>query len=308
MFNSSLQRSQNRDSVRAKFDAINADKQDFSAIYNQPDPRGYFAKLGAHDYRIPDEALPIFARLVDVLGGGRSAPRLLDLGCSYGINAAAIRYGLTMAELRAHYTHPDMAALGAAQMAARDRAMLAERRVQRDVRIVGLDVAPRAINYARVTGLLDDGIVADLETQPLKTDAADIVSGTDLVISTGCIGYVGARTLRQIVGAVDGDSPWIASFVLRMFPFAPVADALEAHGLVTEKLPHRTFRQRRFASAAERTKILGQLEAKGIDTMPAESDGYLHAEFFLTRPAESVRALPLAKLLGPLAGGAPRAV
>ncbi|MCW5772078.1 MAG: hypothetical protein KIT16_10620 [Rhodospirillaceae bacterium] len=308
MFNSSLDRSSDRDSVRAKFDAINADKQDFSVIYNQPDPRGYFAKLGALDYRIPEEALPIFARLVDVLGGGRNAPRLLDLGCSYGINAAAIRYGFTMAELRAHYTDPEMAALGSAQVAARDHALFAARRSLRDVRIVGLDIAPRAISYARVTGLLDDGIVADLETQALKPAAADAIAGTDLIISTGCIGYIGARSLRQIVGAIDGESPWIASFVLRMFPFAPIADALEAQGLVTEKLEGRTFRQRRFAGAAERNKILGQLAAKGISADGVESDGYLHAEFFLTRPAESVRALPLARLLGPLAGPAPRTV
>jgi hypothetical protein len=297
----SLDRTSKRDTVRAKFDAINADKQDFSAIYNQPDPRAYFAKLGVHDYRIPEEALPIFSRLIDVLGGGRAAPRLIDLGCSYGINAAAIRYGITTAELRDRYMAPDMAALGPPDVAARDRAMFEARPAQRDVRIVGLDVAPRAIAYGRATGLLDDGVVADLESQPLKPAAADAIANTDMIISTGCIGYVGVRTLRQIVEAIDGEGPWIASFVLRMFPFQPIAQALEVHGLVTEKLPEKTFRQRRFASAAERSKLLTQLAEKGIRTEGVESDGYLHAEFFLTRPASSVRALPLNKLLGPLA-------
>src|SRR3546814_7778219 len=81
-----------RMSATEDFSSINRSKADFSAIYVQPDPRAYFRTLGALGYVIPHLARPVFDQLIEARqrakGGGPIT--VLDLGCSYGVNAAQI--------------------------------------------------------------------------------------------------------------------------------------------------------------------------------------------------------------------------
>src|SRR5690606_11532367 len=124
-----------------------------------------------------------------------------------------------------------------------------------------------------------------------------LIRSADLVASTGCVGYVTERSFGHILEAsADAAPPWIASFVLRMFPYDAIARTLEDAGYVTERLDGVAFTQRRFASADERRHVIAAVESMGRDPAGLEAEGRQCAEFFLSRPAAEAAACPLADL------------
>ena len=108
----------------------------------------------------------------------------------------------------------------------------------------------------------------------------------DLVISTGCVGYVTERTITGVANAHGERRPWMAHFVLRMFPFDPVAESLARLGYETVQLDH-AFRQRRFVSAEEQSLVLDTLSRVGVDPRGLEADGWLYAQLYVSRPRVS---------------------
>ena len=283
------------------YDELNDGKATFDNVYNHPDPRAYFATLGRLGYCIPEQARPVFETLIGALKEerGTEVPTVVDIGCSYGVNAALIKYDLSIDELYARYAQPQLARLDTGTLLKRDAEFFARQVVRTDVNVVGVDCAEKAVDYAAATGLLDAGVVADLESQLPSPEAAEQLAPADLVISTGCVGYVTDTTFERILSetADQPPLPWVASFVLRMFSYEPIAAALADRGLVTEKLDGATFLQRRFESADEKEHVLRQLEALGVDPAGKEENGFYHAEFFLSRPAKEVAARPLPSIL-----------
>lgn len=258
-------------------------KASFDHIYDRPDPREYYARMSALDYRIPELAKPFFEQQIrEYRAATRTpAPTVLDIGCSYGVNAALLRLDVTIDELSEHYRAGD--AVGRAAMVARDRARLAQGDACSDVRFIGMDAARPALDYAREAGLLHDIVHADLESADPTEEQRALLASADIVISTGCIGYVTEKTLVRIATAHPARRPWMAHFVLRMFDFAPIAEEFAALGYRTERVPG-LFEQRRFASDDERAQVLNALFDKGIDTAGQESDGRLYAALYLSRP------------------------
>ncbi|MEQ8246137.1 MAG: class I SAM-dependent methyltransferase [Alphaproteobacteria bacterium] len=289
----------NPKSKKIDFAEVNEGKSDFDTIYNAPDPRGYCRTLSKLDYRIPAEAKPIFRSLIHALkADGHDPVRLVDIGCSYGINAALLKYGMNLGAFFDRYTEAGDRAAPASDMLRRESAFFDNRSDDGNVEIVGIDVAERALDFAGTVGLLDETISHNLEDTPLDEGDRDLIAGAHLVISTGCVGYVTEKTFRRVIDAAarGGPAPYVASFVLRMFPYTPIANALAGYGLVTEKLQDITFRQRRFENADERDHVLDQLRARGIAS-DLEEDGYYHAEFFLSRPAAEAKKRPLGYLI-----------
>ena len=87
----------------ADFEDINEAKANMDYIYNQSDPRAYFRELKKLDYAIPEVAKPIFQKLITALQRRRNdTVHVLDLGCSYGVNAALLKHDLSMDELYDH--------------------------------------------------------------------------------------------------------------------------------------------------------------------------------------------------------------
>ena len=82
-------------------------KAAFDDIYAQPDPRAYFGTLRKLDYRIPHLAKPHFERLIAQLRDGAATVSVLDIGCSYGINAALLRCDAGLDELYDRYCGVD---------------------------------------------------------------------------------------------------------------------------------------------------------------------------------------------------------
>ncbi|MFQ3457625.1 class I SAM-dependent methyltransferase [Bradyrhizobium sp. UFLA01-814] len=275
------------------FSRINQSKAVFDDIYALDDPRAYFSVLGDLDYMIPDVAEPVVRQILAAKVSETGVkPTVLDVGCSYGINAAVHRFPLTFGGLRHRYARREMRAIGSETLVRLDRNFYAAWPDVGLARFIGLDVSAPAIRYATGVGLLEQGIVADLETEALSADGADLIRSADVIMSTGCIGYVTEKTFSKILDATE-KRPWIISFVLRMFPFDSLAATFEKRGLVTERLTGATFIQRRFRDAEEFESCLASLAALGVDATGLESEGLFHADLMLSRPEADARAAPL---------------
>ncbi|MGH9087209.1 MAG: hypothetical protein ACRDYZ_03730 [Acidimicrobiales bacterium] len=274
-------------------------KADFSGIYNEADPRAYFRTLGALSYEIPRHGPPVFERLLDVMGG-REGKTVLDVCCSYGVNAAVLNHKIDLEELDEHYA--GAGEIDASSLQEIDREWFAARRRADAVRTVGLDVAESAVRYATSVGLLDRGVVADLERESVGDDDLEALASADLVTVTGGIGYIGERTLRTVAEAAGDAAPWIAVLSLRWLDFEPIAESLHEIGLVTEGVPTYCVPQRRFADDGERQAALDGLHQRGLDpSAELQSDAHF-AELFVVRPPEAVREVPIDEVVRPLAG------
>ena len=275
-----------------------AAKADFSAIYDQLDPRAYYRTLMPLDYQIPQQALALLDRVVEVSAEGGRPRTMLDVCSSYGVNAALLRNDVTLSELGERYLglNDDVTA---AQVAAGDRALLAGRSRGTSRTVYGLDAAPNAIAYAKQAGLVDDGWAADLESGTAPQALVTALGDVSLIVCTGGVGYVGVPTFETLVGLVgDPADLWLAVFVLRVFDYGDIAEMLAEHGLVTERVEGRTFLQRRFADADEQAAAIVDVRSRGLDPAGKEADGWFHADCFVTRPAAAAASTTLADLLG----------
>jgi hypothetical protein len=275
--------------VSHKFVSINSTKANFDDIYVKDDPRSYFSVLGALDYMIPDVAAPVVRQILGAFAKryGRK-PRVLDVGSSYGINAAVHRFPVNFAGLRRRYAGHEMAALTPAEVADLDRSYYASWPDKGLATFVGLDASEPAIRYSKNVGLIEDGIVANLEEEPLTAEAKDTLNDVDIVLSTGAVGYVSDKTFGAILDAVPR-SVWVVSFVLRMFPYDRLATLFGERGLVTEHLQSALFAQRRFIDLEEFESCLNHVADDGLDSRGLEARGLLQASLFVSRPASDVR-------------------
>ena len=279
-------------------------KANFDGVYDLPDPRGYFQALGALDYRAPEHGRRVFSALLALIGEDESRSKVLDLCCSYGVNAALLKHDLTLDDLYARYASAEIADLSAGELATADARFYAGPKVHASPQVVGTDLAANAVSYALRAGLLDDGTSENLEEGEPSEALRRAARGARLVTVTGGVGYVWERTFERALSCViDGpagggqNSPWVAAFAVRFVDYAPIAAVLERHGLVTEKLSVRTFPQRRFENDGERDHVLRELAAAGIDPAGKEDSGWYHADFYLSRTAAEA-AVPLDELLG----------
>ncbi len=122
------------------FDEINEAKISMDHIYDQPDPRAYFRELKKLDYVIPDSAKLIFQALISRLKRRRcSAVHVLDLGCSYGVNAAILKYDQTMPELYEQWGKDNLAGATHGEVAKYGKHLYSAIKEPEDVTVIGLD-------------------------------------------------------------------------------------------------------------------------------------------------------------------------
>jgi SAM-dependent methyltransferase len=281
------------------FEVINEAKANLDHIYNEPDPRAYFRELHKLRYAIPGAAKPIFQKLISHLKLRRNnSVHILDLGCSYGVNAALLKHDLSMAALYEHWGQEGLAEAASEEIAASDRRFFGDLEQDESISVIGLDQAESAVAFAGEAGLLDEGLAVNLEAGPLPESATENLAQVDLVTSTGCVGYVTEKSFERLLPALTQDrAPWMGNFVLRLFPFDSIEETLKDWDYVTEKLEGRTFVQRDFVSAREQQEVLEQLRGRGLDPSGKESEGHLMAEFFLSRPVNEAAEAPIGRLL-----------
>ena len=106
------------------------------------------------------------------------------------------------------------------------------------------------------------------------------------MVSTGCVGYVTERTIARLASLPGGRRPVMAHFVLRMFSYEPIAARLADLGYETVGV-EGLFKQRRFVSGQEQAQILDAVAANGVEPHELETEGWLCAQLYLSRPAEN---------------------
>lgn len=273
-------------------------KANFTDIYHQPDPRDYVATLGDLDYQVTQLAAPTITSVLEASGSVGQPRTVLDVCCSYGINGALLRHGVSLEETRARYDEPEMAELGPADLIAADRDFYDRQLLRPDLTFLGLDISEPAIDYATQAGLHVGGWAENLETDDPSTALAAGLSDVDLVVCTGGVGYIGPDTFGRILDAVEApEKTWLVVFVLRVFSYDAVADKLATYGLVTEQVPGRTIRQRRFADQDEYEAANHDVRQRGLDPTGLEATGWYYADCFLSRPAAQAAATPVQQVL-----------
>lgn len=261
-------------------------KADFSSMYTSPDPRAYFEALMPLGYQIPEHGTRFVDSLLAALPPHEQPSTVLDVCCSYGINAALMGTTLTLAQLGAHYLADGVAGLPAGAAITRDRDFFARHARTRRPRLLGLDASRPAIDHALRAGLLDDGWCDDLEHEDPSPSLRAGLRGVDVVVCTGGVGYVGVPTFDRILSAMSvRKHTRVVCFVLRSIDYAPIAAALERHGLLTEVGLAHPVRQRRFADEPERSATLRAVRARGLDPTGLEEEGWHYANCYISRPA-----------------------
>lgn len=271
----------------------------FDEIYDRPDPRAFYRELGALEYQTPHHAQGIFHRLVEARAhqtGSAGPVTVLDICCSYGINAALLNHDLTLRDLYAHYTSPRAAALTTAELIEWDKAYYAAHRRPDAAQVIGLDMATNAIAYARAVGLLDEGFAENLETAPPSSALFRAARSTQLITVTGGASFLSPRTFQPLLAGAR-EPVWVAAFVLRTGSYQAIADGLIPYGLITEKTTTHTFPQRRFTSAHEQQYAVDAVTAAGENPHGKEADGYFHTALYLSRPSGHATSLPLTALV-----------
>ena len=288
---------QERDTLHQK-----SGKANFELVYDLEDPREYFNVLGEFDYCVPQHGQLVFGELARARRGGDESRKLgvVDVCCSYGINAALLKHETTLDDLYDRYRSEELSGLSGEELAEADTAFYGERRRRTAPNVVGVDVARNAVAYGVRSGLLDAGFAENLEEDEPTDELGHAVAGADLLTITGGVGYVSEltfeRLLERMMDGSEGRAPWVAAFALRWVSYENISDALSKYGLVTEKLEGHTFTQRRFTDTEEREYVLEELAEMDIDPTGKEDTGWYHADFYLSRPAEDSR-IPAEKLL-----------
>lgn len=277
---------------------VNQVKANFDDVYQAPTPHAYFETMDQLEYAIGQEARPFFLSTVALMRRqlGKEIPiRMLDLGCSYGVGSALVKYGFSFGEIADFFsTHPDS---NYGRCIKETREWLAENKPAQPIACIGTDSSAEAIKFGAESGLLDDGIAHDLESDPrLSPEECSLMQKCNLLICTGAIGYVGERTLDAILQQLGKDTPrphgpYIVVTILRMFSPSLVAKTFATHGYSFLPVPGVHLRQRRFRDEMEQTDAIKQIRARGLDPGPLEEDGYHYADLFVGAPESDLPAL-----------------
>lgn len=269
------------------YQVINKTKANFDDVYQSPTPHAYFATMNRLEYAIGQEARPYFLAATVLLRRqlpAASLIRMLDLGCSYGVGSALVKYGFSFAEIADFFSHHSE---DYQDSVADTRDWLKDNGDAQALTCVGADSSAEAIKFASAAGLLDAGIAQDMEQdQRLNPRDCALMQKCNLLISTGAIGYVGERTLDTILQQLgkQGASlhgPYTVVTILRMFDPAPVTKTFAAHGYQFAPVPGVHLRQRRFHDDAEQAETMQLARHRGLEVDELEGQGYLYADLFV---------------------------
>jgi hypothetical protein len=268
-------------------EGVTGGKSRFDDIYDRPDPRTYFRRLAPLEYEIPHHAQPVFRQAAAeraALDDGRpGTPAVLDVCCSYGINAALLNHEVTLAEMYERYTSPACERMSTAQLAAWDKQFYGERRRPEAVPVFGLDVSGPAVDYALEVGLLDAAFTDDLEQGSPGPALRRALAEVGLVTLTGGGSYITDRTFTALLDGARRPV-WVSAFVLRTVSYHPIVRTLAAHGLSTTVEVSRTYPQRRFTDEREQEFAVAAVRALGGDPAGREEAGRFHSLHYESRP------------------------
>jgi hypothetical protein len=266
-------------------------KADFYDIYQASTPHAYLREMRRLGYQIGEQARPYCIAAARLIACEAPAwpVQMLDVGCSYGLGSAFIQFGCSFEELISFFEF--RAPRGYYECTAATRSWLHVVAPAFNMRAVGLDASKPAIRFALDAGLLDAGISRNLECDDLNDEEQAWLSGCNLLVCTGAIGYVGKSTFRRILqhlgrGHPSQFGPLVVMTVLRMFDPSEVAQAFEEAGYTFERLANVSLPQRAFANQQERRDIIDKVRSRGLDITGLEERDVLCADLCIASPKD----------------------
>ena len=259
-------------------------KTDFTDIYTQKFPNEYLKEMKRLDYLIPDKTKPLYLSLAKQLYRKLSRTiKILDIGSSYGINSSLMKYGLSMSDLNDFFSKEPT----------KEQSIRFFDNIESDdtLSFYQIDISEPALKFSEDVHLCKKGICVNLETDTLSIKD---VPQFDMIIATGCIGYIGYKAFSNIFELIkkqhsDNNSstkkdPLFAFSVLRIFDMEKIKKTFDSWGYSVIKSDIKPIRQRKFSNSDEKQKTITLLHSMGIDTERLEDDGHFYADFYIANP------------------------
>lgn len=281
---------------------INQKKLDFNHVYNLRDPKNYYELITQYEYELPERAKPYLMKVINAYRNSESVNslKILDIGCSYGVNSSILKFGKSLAQIHQHYTDLTRHQLTEYSRIKIDSTWLYKSILDEYLQFIGLDTAEQAVNYAVEVQLIKKGIVTNLEKLPLLPEDYASLQDINLLISTGCIGYITEVTFDKILSAVrDINKLWGAVFVLKMFDLSELQKTLAKYNLVLVQTGV-IVKQRKFSSTDEKESMIHFIKKRGLSAEKEKESDNLLAQLFLILPASIMTKPPIKMLLDDL--------
>ena len=276
-------------------------KKKFTDIYTQNSPYEYLNEMRNLRYRIPDATKPFYKSLVEQLYQKLNRPiNILDLGSSYGINSALLTFDLTMSDLDNFFLKNEKPPT--IKQAKQFFAQQPHRNSK--LNFYNIDISAQALKFSEEAGLCKGSLCVNLEND--NPNMPEEFFPIDLVIATGCVGYIGYRSfgrlfeiLNEYQAKVESTqkspriTPIFAFSILRIFPIDKITRAFDYYGLALKKSEMEPICQRRFVNEDEMQQTISLLQDSGIATSNLEEMGSFFADFYVGCPIEKKQELSL---------------
>ena len=263
-------------------------KKDFTDIYTQESPCGYLKEMDRLGYSISDSTKPLYNTIIEQLENTLSRPvNILDLGSTYGINSALMKYNLTMTELNNFF-------LSGTEPTKKETKQFYEKcRNNDNMCFYQIDISNEALKFSEEMDLCEKGMNVNLDDE--KLELLESLPKIDVVIATGCIGYIGymafvnllkvikSRQINSRESKTEYNSPIFAFSVLRMFDMDDIEKAFETYNYSIVKSDIKPIIQRRFSDDKEKEETISILHGMGINTKEYEDDGNFYADFYIAK-------------------------
>lgn len=261
-------------------------KKDFTNIYIQETPTPYLEQMSNLGYRIADQTKPLYCHIAERMINQQKTPiKILDVGSSYGINSALMRHSLTMTELDEFFLDSNP------YPSIKETKDFFEELPINDSRFEFYlnDMSQPALDFAQKVGLCNNNFSTNLEEEPVPEKFKNIIKNIDLIISTGCIGYIGWKTFENIFSTItsSGPNPIFAFTSLRIFPLEDIKQVFEKNGFEMIKTNVGPLKQRQFHDEDEKAETIKLLRERGIETKGLEEKGFYYADFYVGGPKKS---------------------
>ena len=264
-------------------------KKDFTDIYTQKTPYSYLKEMQVLQYRIADHTKPLYLSLAEQLYNKLQRPiNILDIGSSYGINSALMKHDLVMSELDDFFLTKDEPNIIQTKQ-------FFEKQSQNDhLNFYQIDISNPALVFSKDSGLCEKGICVNLETD--NSRLIQELPEFDMVIATGCIGYIGYKTFSNLFEVIKNQkaysptpesqdiTPIFAFSVLRIFDMEKIQKTFDYYGYSLINSNVEPIPQRQFSDADEQSQAIHLLHGKGIDTKNYEDEGHFYADFYVASP------------------------
>ena len=263
-------------------------KKDFTNIYTQDSPYEYLKEMDRLEYSIPDSTKSLYNSIVEQLEDALSRPiNILDLGSSYGINSSLMKYNLTMSELNDFF-------LNGSEPTKKETKQFYEECTSNDnMNFYQIDISEEALKFSEEMNLCERGMNVDLEAE--KLNLLESMPKMDVVIATGCIGYIGYKAFSNLLkviknrqsNSIESETEYVAPIfafsVLRMFDMKDIEEVFETYDYSIVKSDIKPIHQRNFSDPKEKAQTVSLLHDMEINTKKYEDGGNFYADFYIVK-------------------------